>query len=82
MRWLIVSLTLYLIPNILLAQDITGTWEGIMNDEYIVFNIRQENEKLCGFTRDFVINNRASRCTALFEGNYNKMTHTWTLNGF
>ena len=32
------------------AQDITGKWEGIMNDEFLRINIQQDGNSLCGYT--------------------------------
>ena len=28
------------------AQNITGTWEGLLSSEYLIINIIQENEQL------------------------------------
>ena len=67
--------------NSLLAQNISGTWEGLMADEFVRINIIQNNEDLCGNTYDIVLNNKKSHCRAYFSGNYNKKTQIWTMRG-
>ena len=63
------------------AQNITGTWEGLMVDEFVRINIIQNNEDLCGNTYDIELNNKKSHCRAYFSGNYNKQTQIWTMRG-
>ena len=67
--------------NSLPAQNITGTWEGLMVDEFVRINIIQNNEDLCGNTYDIVLKNKKSHCRAYFSGNYNKQTQIWTMRG-
>jgi len=64
-----------------IAQVLTGTWEGLMKDEYIKINIIQNDNKLCGYTHDIVLKNKSSQCKAYFKGSYDKETKIWTLNG-
>lgn len=63
------------------AQSITGTWEGVMDDEWLQLNIRQEGNKICGFTYDYLLMNKKSHCMAYFEGYYDKTEEYWVLNG-
>ncbi len=63
------------------AQDLTGTWEGLMKDEYVKINIVQNDNKLCGYTYDVVLKNKSSHCKAYFKGSYDKETKIWTLTG-
>ena len=56
--------------NMLPAQKITGTWEGFMEGEFIQINIEQQGNKLCGYTYDYELLNKASHCVATFEGSY------------
>jgi hypothetical protein len=63
------------------AQDLTGTWEGLMKDEYLKINIIQNDNKLCGYTYDVVLKNKTSHCKAYFKGLYDKETKIWTLTG-
>ncbi len=65
----------------LIAQNISGVWEGIMNDEYLRINILQEKNELCGYTSDIVLNDKESRCKAYFKGLYNEKTSIWTIKG-
>ena len=67
--------------NSLSAQNITGTWEGLMLDEFVRINIIQDNDDLCGNTYDIVLNNKKSHCRAYCTGNYNKQTKIWTMRG-
>lgn len=62
------------------SQNITGSWEGIMNDEVLRINIVQDGDNLCGFTSDVLINNPESYCMAYFKGKYSNKT--WTLTGY
>jgi hypothetical protein len=63
------------------AQNLTGTWEGLMKDEYLKINIIQNKEQLCGYTYDIVLKNKSSQCKAYFKGVYDKETKIWTLTG-
>lgn len=64
------------------AQNITGSWEGIMSGEYLKINIVQEGNMLCGYTSDKVILNKDSYCKAYFKGKYNSATGVWTITGY
>ncbi len=63
------------------TQNITGSWEGIMNDEYLQVNIIQQGNELCGYSMDVVLNDRTSRCKAYFKGRYDKETGIYTIFG-
>ena len=52
------------------AQKLTGTWEGYMKNEFIQINIKQQGTKICGYTYDFVLNDKKSFCRAFFSGRY------------
>lgn len=64
------------------AQNITGSWSGKMGQEILKINIKQEGDKLCGFTSDKEITDPSSHCKAYFSGRYDKRTKTWTIVGF
>ena len=77
-----VVLALLLRGNCLFSQDITGTWEGdIGNNTFLQANIVQVNENLCGYTWDYIYNERKSFCKAYFTGNYDKGRKEWILTG-
>lgn len=65
----------------LFSQNITGTWEGIMADEFLRINIIQDGKELCGYTSDFVINDRNNKCKVYFKGLYDKKKKTWIITG-
>ena len=67
--------------NKLSSQNLTGTWEGLMGDEYLQINIVQENDQLCGYTYDYVLNEKRNYCKAYFKGYYDKKQRTWTISG-
>lgn len=56
------------------AQTIIGRWEGIMQGgagTFLQININQKGVDLCGFTFDYLSNNKNSFCKASFEGKFN-----------
>ncbi|MEJ7610699.1 MAG: hypothetical protein WKF88_05905 [Ferruginibacter sp.] len=65
------------------AQQLTGTWEGDILDEneFLQINIVQVGDKLCGYTWDYIYNNRKSFCKAYFTGSYDKEKKRWFLDG-
>lgn len=63
------------------AQNITGTWEGIMSDEFMQVNIIQQNDQLCGYTYDIVLGDKSSYCKAYFKGKYDRESGIWTIFG-
>src|SRR3982750_4466570 len=67
----IIALLLLFSYNETSAQNITGCWEGIMDDEYFQLNIEQQNDELCGYTYDTVLNKANDYCKARFYGRYN-----------
>lgn len=52
------------------AQDISGSWAGIFNGEYMQLNVEQRNNELCGYTYDYELNDSSSYCIARFQGRY------------
>lgn len=63
------------------SQGLTGTWEGLMGDEYLQVNIVQENDTICGYTYDYVLGNPNNHCKAWFSSHYNKKQHAWVISG-
>jgi hypothetical protein len=63
------------------SQNLTGVWEGVMEDEFIQVNIQQKGNQLCGYTYDYVLNDRSSYCIAKFEGNYDPENKHWYITG-
>jgi hypothetical protein len=64
------------------AQDLTGTWEGNLGtDQFIQINIVQKGDKICGYTYDYVLDDRRSHCKAFFNGYYNKSSKKWQISG-
>ena len=82
-RFLYIIFLLLLSTKQSTAQQVTGTWEGIMDgNEYLQINVIQIGDKLCGYTWDFGINDSASYCKAYFYGSYNKLMDAWFLEGY
>ena len=68
--------------NCLSAQDLTGTWEGNLdNAQFLQVNIIQVKDNLCGYTWDYSYNNRSSFCKAYFSSRYDKNRKEWILTG-
>lgn len=65
------------------AQDLTGTWETIMNDrsEFLQLNIVKGKNKLCGYTWDYQLGNKESYCKAFFEATFDKEKKQWVFSG-
>ncbi len=63
------------------AQNFTGRYEGIMDDEYLQVNIEQRGAELCGFTYDSVLNKANDYCKARFEGRYDQERQAVYLSG-
>ena len=80
-NWIIYFSFLLGLSTQCISQDLTGTWEGLMKDEYLKVNIIQNDNKLCGYTYDVVLKNKSSHCKAYFKGAYDKETKIWTLTG-
>ena len=62
-------------------EKITGTWHGIMDDEYLQLNVTQVGNRLCGFTYDYLLNDKSSFCKARFEGYYDPKEKIWVIRG-
>jgi hypothetical protein len=65
----------------LYSQNITGTWEGLMSDEYFKLSVKQQGSQLCGQTFDVVIDNKKNYCKAYCTGQYDKTLQIWYLKG-
>ncbi len=66
----------------LFSQDITGTWEGDLgNDEFLQVNIVQVDKTICGYTWDYLYDDRSSYCKANFTGYFDVNRNDWVLNG-
>ncbi|CAN5849114.1 hypothetical protein BH11BAC4_BH11BAC4_08180 [soil metagenome] len=79
----------YLLPVILLttstsllAQDITGTWEGRLdNSQFLQLNIIQVGDIACGYTWDHLDGTAKDYCMANFIARYDKKRKQWALTG-
>lgn len=63
------------------AQNFTGTWEGIMDDEFLQVNIEQRGDLLCGYTYDYLLARPADHCKARFEGKFDDEQNVLYLTG-
>ncbi len=65
------------------AQDLTGTWETVMDDrrEFLQLNIVKGKDKLCGYTWDYQLGNKESYCKAFFEATFDKENKQWVFVG-
>jgi hypothetical protein len=78
----IISLLLFLLAINLPAQNITGTWEGdLENDQFLQLNIIQTGDKICGYTYDHVNKDQRSFCKAFFEGYFDKKNKKLVISG-
>ncbi|MCP9750306.1 hypothetical protein [Ferruginibacter sp. HRS2-29] len=76
-----IILLLFFFPAGSYAQNITGVWEGIMDDEFLQVNIEQKDSVLCGYTYDYLLANTNNHCRAIFSGSYDKDKMKWTITG-
>jgi hypothetical protein len=65
-----------------ISQNISGTWEGLMSDEYFKLSVVQHGNQLCGQTFDVVIDNKKNYCKAYCTGQYDNTLEIWYLKGF
>jgi hypothetical protein len=63
------------------SQNITGTWEGLMSDEYFKLSVIQQGNQLCGQSFDVVIDNKKNYCKAYCSGQYDRTLEIWYLKG-
>ena len=77
--WLLIVFFLFF--KSIRAQNMSGSWEGFMGDEYLQVNITQQKNLLCGYTYDYEMINKNSYCKAYFSGYYDKMADLWVLIG-
>ncbi len=83
MKQLALSILILFNVMILKAQDLTGTWETIMDNsgEFLQLNIVKGKDKLCGYTWDYTLGNKESYCKAFFEATYNREKKQWVFTG-
>ncbi len=75
-------LILLILQSRLMAQDITGTWEGSLGSyQFLQLNIIQNGDKLCGYSWDFVKKDQRDYCVAYFDGYYDKKLGQWVITG-
>ena len=80
-RYIILLLLLMYAP-VIRSQNITGSWEGLMKDEFLQLNIVQEkDDALCGYTFDHLLTDKKSYCIAYFTGHYNKYQKSGDISG-
>jgi hypothetical protein len=73
---------LFFNSTVLFAQrNITGVWEGIMDDEILQINLQQKGDSLCGFTYDYLLRKPKDHCRAIFTGYYSSSANAWYLTG-
>lgn len=58
-----------------------GTWQGKMTNEFIQINIEQKGNLLCGYSYDYILDDKSSRCIATFEGLYDPERKLWYIYG-
>ncbi len=63
------------------SQNITGTWEGLMSDEYFKLSVIQQGNQLCGQTFDVVVDNKKNYCKTYCSGQYDNTLEIWYLKG-
>jgi len=63
------------------AQNITGSWAGIFNGEYMQVNVEQRNNELCGYTYDYELADSSSFCMAKFAGRYDNSKKIYFIAG-
>jgi hypothetical protein len=61
----------FFLPILSSAQNLTGTWEGDMGDQFLQVNIMQSSKGICGYSYDYISYNKRSYCRAYFEGTWN-----------
>ena len=81
MRYLLILSVMLLFCFDALPQNITGTWQGRMTNEFVQINIEQKGNQLCGYTYDYILDDRQSRCIATFEGLYDPAKKIWYIYG-
>jgi hypothetical protein len=64
------------------SQNIlSGTWEGLLDDQLLQLNIVKGAGRLCGYSFDYVLNNPGSNCKAFFEAKYDESNKVWVFVG-
>ena len=62
--------------NVVSGQNLTGTWEGVIDEtQFIQINITESEDKLCGYTYDYT--SPESFCIANFTALYDKNRKVW-----
>ena len=81
LKQLIILFGLFFFIHNSYSQNITGTWEGLMSDEYFKLSVVQQGNQLSGQTFDVVIDNKKNYCKAYCTGQYDKTLQIWYLKG-
>ena len=81
MKKMLVWLVLALCSSTLMSQNIVGTWQGKRTNEFIQINIEQKGNLLCGYSYDYTLDDKSSRCIATFEGLYDPERKLWYIYG-
>ncbi len=63
------------------GQNITGTWEGVMEHEYLQLSVEQKGNELCGYTYDYQLTNKSDHCIAAYVGRYDSEKDVWYTSG-
>jgi hypothetical protein len=71
----------FFLPILSSAQNLTGTWEGSMADEFLQVNIMHTTKGVCGYTYDFVYGNKRNYCRAYFDASWNAKKNQLKLVG-
>ena len=52
-----------------------------MEDELLQINVQQKGDSLCGYTYDYILDNKNNHCRARFTGYYNTDKKAWFFSG-
>lgn len=63
------------------SQNIQGTWTGEFEGQRLIISIEQKRMEICGFTHDYILNDRLDNCTAAYAGRYVAEQKIWILDG-
>lgn len=72
---------LLLMPLITLCQNLTGTWEGSMGDQFLQVNIMHTTKGLCGYTYDYVYAQQRNSCRAYFTASWSAKKNLLKIKG-
>jgi hypothetical protein len=81
MRKRVQLLFFFFLPIIAVAQNLTGTWEGSMGNEFLQINIIHTAKGICGYTYDFAYGNQRNYCRAYFDATWDAENNQLNLIG-